>query len=94
MSPQNPQTFLDRDNWMRAVNASDVSHATAIIAFQIALSLDEEGIATLTNGQLADTLHFSQRTVARAVATLERRGFLIVQSFTDGSNRFRLGGRS
>jgi hypothetical protein len=81
--PTNPQTFLDRDNWMRALLASDQPCAAVRLGIAIALHLNvktgrcDPGHKTLKKdtGMSGETT----RSVERWVAHLQRTGWLDIQ---------------
>ena len=75
-----PSTFLERDDWMRAVCASDLPHVTARIAVRIALHL------RVTSGQcnpgidkIAKGSNISERSAYRQIAALRRAGWIAIR---------------
>jgi hypothetical protein len=76
-SPKNPQTFLDRDNWMRAVLASGEPYAARCLAIAIALHLSvQKGRCDPGHKALRQDTGMSTRSVERWAARLERDGWL------------------
>jgi Helix-turn-helix domain len=75
-----PKTFLDRDNWMRAVLASDLPDAAVRVAIRIALHLRVNGgRCDPSYVTLAAESHVAERSVYRLVALLEHAGWIVIQ---------------
>jgi Helix-turn-helix domain len=75
-----PKTFLDRDNWLRAVLAADLPDAAARVALAIGLHLRvKTGRCDPTYPTLAAESHVSERNIYRLIPLLERTGWLAVQ---------------
>src|SRR5262245_54893765 len=75
-----PKTFKERDDWMRAVLASDLPDAAARLAVRIALYLQvTTGRCNPSYATLAAESHVAERSVYRLVALLEHRGWIAVQ---------------
>jgi hypothetical protein len=74
-----PKTFLDRDNWMRAILAADLPHVVVRLAIRIALHLHvNTGRCDPGYDALAAELRVSKRSIIRMVAMLERTGWLAI----------------
>jgi hypothetical protein len=75
-----PRTFIERDDWLRAVCASDLPHVTARIAVRIGLHLNvtsgrcDPGIDKIATGS-----NISERSAYRQVAALRRAGWLAIR---------------
>jgi len=75
MIPTNPQTFLDRDNWMRAVLASGLPDNAKAVALTIALHLRvKTGQCNPSYPTLAAESHMSERSTYRLVDLLDHSG--------------------
>jgi hypothetical protein len=75
-----PKTFVDRDNWMRAVLASDLPDSAKAIALTIALHLRvKTGQCNPSYPTLAAESHVGERSTYRLVDLLESAGWLAVQ---------------
>jgi hypothetical protein len=75
-----PKTFLDRDNWMRAVLAADLPDNAKAVALTIALHLRvKTGACNPSYPTLAAESHVGERSTYRLVALLESAGWLSVQ---------------
>jgi hypothetical protein len=75
-----PTTFLERDNWMRAVNASGEPRAARCLAFAIALHLNvKTGRCNPGHETLSTDAGISMRSTERFVALLERDGWLAIK---------------
>jgi len=62
----NPQTFPDRDNWMRVMLAADLPHAAVRLAMRIALHLRVyTGQCNPSCATLADETRLSERSIYR-----------------------------
>jgi hypothetical protein len=71
-----PKTFLERDNWMRAVNASDLPRGARCLAFAIALHLNvKTGRCDPGHKALSEDTGISERSVRRFLELLERDGW-------------------
>jgi len=91
MSPHNPQTFLDRDNWMRAVAAAELPHAAARVAIALALHLHvKSGRCTPAAKTLAAESHVPERSIFRCIALLERAGWLKIERAIGRGNQYTL----
>jgi hypothetical protein len=76
----NPNTFKERDNWMRAVLAADLPHAAVRVAIRIAMHLRvETGQCNPACATLAGESRVGERSIYRIVALLERAGWLAVE---------------
>jgi hypothetical protein len=75
-----PKTFEERNDWMRAVLASDLPDAAVRIAMAIALHLNPKtGQCNPAYPTLAAESHIGERSTYRLVALLEHQGWLTVQ---------------
>jgi hypothetical protein len=75
-----PKTFLDRDNWMRAVLVADLPDAAVRVAMTIALHLRvSTGRCDPAYATLASCSRISERSVYRLVALLEHAGWIAIQ---------------
>jgi hypothetical protein len=73
-------TFLDRDNWMRAINASGEPCGVRCLAIAIALRVNiKTGRCDPGHETLAKDAGMSIRSVERLIARLERCGWLMVR---------------
>ncbi len=69
-----PSTFLERDDWMRAMNASGEPRAARCLAFAIALHLNvKTGRCDPGHKALSKDAGISERSVRRFVALLVTR---------------------
>jgi quinol monooxygenase YgiN len=76
---RSPRTFLERDNWMRAMNASGEPRGARCLAFAIALHLNvETGRCDPGHKTLSKDAGISERSVERFVALLVRAGWLAI----------------
>jgi hypothetical protein len=74
-----PKTFLDRDNWMRAVLAAGLPPVVRVVAVRIALHLHvDSGKCDPGYDALAAELGMSKRSIIRIVAMLEHTGWIEV----------------
>jgi Helix-turn-helix domain len=92
-SKANPSTFLDRDNWIRAVLASDLPDSAVRVAIAIALHLRvKTGQCNPSFPTLARESHLVERSIYRLVALLEHAGWIEVHRTRGGrlSNFYRL----
>jgi hypothetical protein len=89
---ENPKTFKERDAWMRAVLASDLSNGVMRLAVRIALHLNvETGRCDPGYDALASELRLSRRSIIRDVAVLEQAGWVSVARWRQHqSNHFSL----
>jgi hypothetical protein len=86
-APTNPKTFLERDDWMRAINASGEPRAARCLAFAIALHLNvKEGRCDPGHKTLSADASMSTRSVERFAALLERDGWLAIKRGGRGHN--------
>jgi hypothetical protein len=68
-----PRTFLERDDWLRAVIASDLPHVAIRVAVAIGLHLHvKSGRCDPGYDALAAGLRMSRRSIFRLVAMLRR----------------------
>jgi len=75
----NPKTFKERDDWMRAVLASDLPSRARCLAIAIGLRLNvNAGQCNPGYALLATELRMSARSGIRTVAVLERAGWIKV----------------
>jgi hypothetical protein len=75
-----PKTFLDRDNWMRAILASGLPDAAARVAMTLALHLHvDTGRCDPPYSILASKSHVSERSAYRLVDLLEHAGWIAIQ---------------
>jgi hypothetical protein len=81
LTPSNsPTSFRERDEWMRAVLASDLPHVAVRIAIRIALHLRvNTGRCDPAYTTLAAETHVPERSVYRLVALLEHAGWIAIQ---------------
>jgi hypothetical protein len=84
----NPETFKERDDWMRAVlAAADLPSAARCLAIAIALHLNvKTGQCNPGHKRLADDIGKSTRSVERFLAVLERAGRLTIKRGGRGQN--------
>jgi hypothetical protein len=74
------KTFKDRDDWMRAINASSLPHTARCLAFGIALHLNiKTGRCDPGYDLLVKEVGISRRSIGRLVALLKRSGWLGVK---------------
>jgi hypothetical protein len=86
-APTNPKTFLERDNWMRAINASGAPPGVRCLAFAIALHLNvKEGRLDPGHKTLIKDTGISRRSINRIIGWLERTGWLAVKRNGRGNN--------
>jgi hypothetical protein len=86
-APTNPKTFLERDNWMRAINASGAPPSVRCLAFAIALHLNvKEGRLDPGHKTLIKDTGISRRSINRIIGWLERTGWLAVKRNGRGYN--------
>jgi hypothetical protein len=79
------KTFKDRDDWMRAINASSLPHTARCLAFGIALHLNiKTGRCDPSYDLLVKEVGISKRSIVRLVALLKRVGWLGVKRGGDG----------
>ncbi|KRR14529.1 helix-turn-helix domain-containing protein [Bradyrhizobium valentinum] len=82
-----PSTFLERDEWMRAVLASDLPRVAVCVAVAIGLHLNvKTGRCDPSFAGIATASHVSERTVYRLVSLLEHSGWIALQR-TGGRQR-------
>ena len=75
-----PSTFLERDEWLRAVLASDLPHVAARVALAIGQHLRvRTGRCDPSFAGIATASHVSERTVYRLVTLLEHAGWIAMQ---------------
>ncbi|MET4034945.1 MULTISPECIES: helix-turn-helix domain-containing protein [unclassified Bradyrhizobium] len=75
-----PTTFLERDNWLRAVLASDLPHVAVRVGAAVALHLHvKTGRCDPSFAGIATDTGMSERSIYRLVALLEHRGWLTTQ---------------
>jgi hypothetical protein len=75
-----PKTFLERDDWIRAILASDLPDAAVRVAIRLALYLRvNTGRCDPSYPILAAESHVSERSVYRLVDLLERKGWIGLQ---------------
>jgi len=79
-SQANPSTFKERDDWMRAVLASDLPDAVVRVAMTMALHLRvKTGQCNPSYPTLARESHVGERSAYRLVAMLEHTGWIAIQ---------------
>ena len=84
-------TFLKRDDWMRAVLAAKLSHATARVAITIALHLRvDTGQCNPGYPTIAAESRVSERSVYRHIELLERDGWIATKRAIGCANNFTL----
>jgi len=86
---KNPATFLERDNWMRALLAARLlPHATARVALAIAMHLHvESGRCDPRYKTVSKASGVSERSVFRHVELLVRAGWIALDRKTGFSNQ-------
>jgi hypothetical protein len=85
---KNPKTFLERDDWVRAVVAANLPHATARIAVAIGMHLRvESGRCNPRYKTVSGASHVSERSVFRHVELLVRTGWLALEQKIGCSNQ-------
>jgi hypothetical protein len=78
--PKQPSTFRERDDWIRAVLASDLPHVAVRLAVRIAHHLHiGTGRCDPSYAALAAGSHIGERSVYRLVAPLEHTGLVPTQ---------------
>jgi hypothetical protein len=89
MTLKNPATFLERDNWMRALLAAKLlPHATARVALAIAMHLHvESGRCDPRYKTVSKASGVSERSVFRHVELLVRAGWIALDRKTGFSNQ-------
>jgi hypothetical protein len=86
-----PKTFLERDNWIRAVLACDLPDAAVRIAITIAFQLRvTTGRCDPTYPRLAVDSHVSERSTYRLVDLLEHRGWIAITRTSGRGNYYTL----
>ena len=86
-----PKTFLERDDWMRAVLASDLPHVARNVAVRIALHLRvSNGRCDPSFPTLADECRISERSTYRLVDLLEHTGWIAVTRLSGRGNQYSL----
>ena len=76
-----PKTFLERDDWLRAVLKSKLPHVAARVAVRIGLHLNVEfGRCDPGVGKIAKGSKVSERSVYRQLALLEQAGWITIRS--------------
>jgi hypothetical protein len=84
---QNPKTFRERDDWMRAVNASGLPPAVRILAIGIALHVNiRTGQCDPGHACLTKETGIPERSLNRFFGCLERAGWLAVTRRGRGKN--------
>ena len=88
---KSPKTFLDRDNWMRAVLAADLPDAAVRVAMTIALHLRvNTGRCNPSYPTVAADSHVSERSTYRLVDLLEHRGWIAITRTSGYGNQYTL----
>jgi hypothetical protein len=83
----NPKTFLERDDWMRAMNASGLPPAVRILAIGIALHVNvKTGQCDPGHACLCKETGISERSINRFFGWLERTGWLAITRRGRGKN--------
>jgi hypothetical protein len=86
-----PKTFLERDNWMRAILASDLPHVAVRVAMAIGFHLNvSTGQCNPSYAALSATSHVSERSLYRLVPLLERTGWIAIQRISGRLNHYTL----
>ena len=79
-SRTNPSTFLERDEWLRAVLASDLPHVAARVAIRIGLHLNvASGQCNPGIDKIATGSNISERSAYRQIALLEQAGWIAIR---------------
>ena len=79
-TPANPQTFLDRDNWMRALLASSAPCVAVRLGVAIAFHLNvKSGRCDPSHLALKKAAHMPLRSIGRWLGWLVRNGWLDVK---------------
>jgi hypothetical protein len=74
-----PTTFLERDEWLRAVLSSDLPHVAVRVAVRIALHLRvESGQCNPGIDKIAAGSKVSERSVYRWIALLQQAGWIAI----------------
>jgi hypothetical protein len=86
-----PKTFLERDDWMRAILASDLTHHVLVrVGITIALHLNvDTGQCNPSYPTLARESGVSERSIYRLVAALEHAGWRMAGEQRNRSNPSR-----
>jgi hypothetical protein len=88
---KSPKTFRERDDWMRAILASDLPDAAARVAMTLALHLHvDTGRCDPPYSILASKSHVSERSAYRLVALLEHTGWIAIQRVSGCLNHYTL----
>jgi hypothetical protein len=75
-----PTTFLERDEWLRAVIASDLPHVAVRVAVAIGLKLHvKTGRCDPGIDDIITASNVPERSIYRQIALLERAGWIAVQ---------------
>jgi hypothetical protein len=75
-----PKTFLDRDNWMRALLASTLDHAAVRVGCRLALHFNvDNGPINPSFATLEHETHLPERSIYRLVSVLEHKGWIAIQ---------------
>jgi hypothetical protein len=75
-----PKTFLDRDNWMRALLASTLDHAAVRVGCRLALHFNvDTGRIDPSFATLEHETRIPERSIYRLVAVLEHNGWIAIR---------------
>jgi hypothetical protein len=86
-----PKTFPERDEWLRAVLASDLPHAAARVAAAIGLHLHvKSGRCNPGHKVLADEARVSERSAYRWIELLERADWIEIERASGLANQYVL----
>jgi hypothetical protein len=88
---KNPSTFKERDDWIVALLAAELPHATARVGIAIAMQLTiKTGECDPPYKTLARASWVSERSIYRHVELLEHAGWIEIERATGCANHFIL----
>jgi hypothetical protein len=86
-----PRSFKERDDWMRALVASDLPHAVVRAGICIAMHLNvDSGRCDPSYAALSAATRIKARTLYRLVPLLERSGWIAIQRLNGRINQYVL----
>jgi hypothetical protein len=89
--PAKIETFLDRDNWTRALLAADLPRNAVCLGIAIALHLHiKSGRCDPSSATLATDAHVGERSVYRLINLLERSGWIATNRSLGIANQYTL----
>src|SRR5262245_7384814 len=88
---KNPTTWLARDEFIKAVLASELPDKAARVLARLAMHLNlKTGVIDPSCKTLANESHVGERTVYRILEMLERTGWIAIERATGIENRYTL----